>query len=219
MTFAKAFARFESFAMQEVALEFTPAQQKLLVRHRFADSELTEDELPEVKTSFFNFYELDTKFTDALWENGLAGSNLEKQVAAKTLVPFAAINTNGASLDDGHNEFKVSDHWGVLCLQLAKGHKDDCPIVWVFEGKQYPWADKASALDLTLVEAADEDDDDFGDALGDDDELGEVGADADDDVDDDDEDDDLDDEDDEDGGDEDDDDVEEEPEPLDRDEE
>lgn len=148
-------ARFEPYALVDARLEMNREQKELVAKHKLK-KKLSEEDFPNVKTAFFSFGDLEDDHVDALDEYVFLGDEgLGKRRDEGTLVPFAALNQSGSSLDYGQNIFAETNTWGVLCFDLAEAKGDDCPVVWVLAGKLHAWAPKASELVAEALEEGD----------------------------------------------------------------
>lgn len=150
------FARFEPFALTDARLVMTSEQKQLIAKHKLRKT-LADEDFPDIKTAFFSFGDLEDEHVDALDEYVFLGKEeIGERLEEGTLVPFAALNQSGSSLDYGQNIFAETNNWGVLCFDLASAKGTDCPVVWVLAGKLHAWAPKASTL---VIESLEEDED------------------------------------------------------------
>lgn len=152
--------RFEHCLLAKARLAFTDAQKELLVRNVYKNNEgFTAADLPSVDTCFFDYHELEDELVGSLWDYGLSGSELEERVEGGALQPFAALNLDGTIIHYGDDGFQEQRNWGILCLDLAHGAGDDCPVIWVYRGEVFPWAERASSLQVEVLEKPDDSED------------------------------------------------------------
>lgn len=143
--------KIEPYFLKNTILKFTDTQKEML--GDILGMEMDEEELGQIKTAFFNFEQLNSEYVTSLWAYGLMNCDIESDIESKKVIPFAALNADGKRLDYGSDEFANTNNWGVLCFNLNKGSADDCPVVWVYEGDTYKWADKSSSLQIEMAQS------------------------------------------------------------------
>lgn len=153
--------RFEHCLLKKATLAFSDPQKKLLVENIYKNNEgFGIDDLPTVDTCFFDYHELEDEHVSSLWDYGLSGSDLEDRVDAGALQPFAALNLDGTIIGYGDDGFQELRNWGILCLDLEHAAGDDCPVVWVYRGALFPWADASASLQVEVTDQPNGDGDD-----------------------------------------------------------